>query len=136
MADTGNPITTKPMVIAIDGPAGAGKSTVTRAVAERLGILYLDTGAMYRAVTVGLMRSGIDMDDADAVATYTHARAVDFDTAGRVRLDGEDVHDHIRSPEVTREIWRIANNRSCREHLVALQQGILGDRAQSSIPDG
>ncbi|MFW5752734.1 MAG: (d)CMP kinase, partial [Planctomycetota bacterium] len=116
---TGDPVGSHPMVIAIDGPAGAGKSTVTRGVAERLGILYLDTGAMYRAATVGLLDSGVALDDAAAVAAWVCERGIDFDAAGRVRLDGDDVADRIRTAAVTAEIWRVANNPQCREHLVA-----------------
>ncbi len=125
---TGDPVGSHPMVIAIDGPAGAGKSTVTRGVAERLGILYLDTGAMYRAATVGLLDSGVALDDAAAVAAWVCERGIDFDAAGRVRLDGDDVADRIRTAAVTAEIWRVANNPQCREHLVALQQRIIADR--------
>ncbi|NRA37799.1 MAG: (d)CMP kinase, partial [Planctomycetes bacterium] len=76
------------MHIAIDGPAGAGKSTVCKRVANRLGILFLDTGAMYRAGTIGLFDNNIDLDDAEAVAAYVCARDISFDKHGDVCLDG------------------------------------------------
>jgi cytidylate kinase len=118
-----------PTVIAIDGPAGAGKSTVTRTVARRLGILFLDTGAMYRAATVGLARDGIAVDDAAAVAAWVCARVIDFDTQGRVRLDGVAISEsELRSPTTTRGIWRVADNPACRAHLVAAQQAIIAGR--------
>ena len=126
--DTGDPVGAKPTVIAIDGPAGAGKSTVTRAVAERLGMLYLDTGAMYRAATWGLLGAGLSEAPAEAIAAWVVQRHIDFDEAGRVRLDGHAVGKDIRSPEVTAQIWRVADNPQCRAHLVALQRGILGSR--------
>ncbi|MDA3960779.1 MAG: (d)CMP kinase [Planctomycetota bacterium] len=125
--DTGNPVSAKPLVIAIDGPAGAGKSTITRAVSRRMGILFLDTGAMYRAATFGLMRDGIDLDDEAAVAAYVCERAINFDAQFEVTLDGVGVEEHIRGPVITSEVYRVANNPACRHHLVALQQGIIGN---------
>lgn len=117
------------VTIAVDGPAGAGKSTVVRRVAEALNLLYLDTGAMYRAATVGMYDQGIDPDDAAAIAAWCTHRAIDFDAHGAVRLDGNVVDpQRLRSPETTAEIWRIANNAACRAHLVNLQQGIVQGR--------
>ncbi len=125
----GGPAMARPMVIAIDGPAGAGKSTVTKLVAERLGILYLDTGAMYRAYTVDVLANVGNLDDGVAVAERVEARTVDFDAAGRVRLDGVvQSSEAIRSPATTAEIWRVANNTRCRTHLVRQQQTLLAGR--------
>ena len=119
----------KPMIIAIDGPAGAGKSSVTRTLAHRLGILYLDTGAMYRAATVGLVDAGIQIEDADAVANWVGHRHIDFTPEGEVRLDGHSVpRDRLRSPATTGLIFRVANNPRCRAHLVALQQALVQSR--------
>jgi cytidylate kinase len=117
------------MVIAIDGPAGAGKSSVTRALAQRLGLLFLDTGAMYRAATAGLFDAGVDRDDPLAVAAYVRDRHIDFSDAGEVRLDGVVMpRARIRSPEITAEIWRVADNPDCRGHLVALQRALVAGR--------
>ena len=124
--ETGNPVSDRPMIIAIDGPAGAGKSTVTRQVAERLGILYLDTGAMYRAATVTMIDAGVDVHDTEAVAECVGALRIDFDDQGRVRVDGTVVpEERIRTPAITKEIHRVADNADCRAHLVALQRGIV-----------
>ncbi len=119
----------RPLVIAMDGPAGAGKSTVTRALADRLGILFLDTGAMYRAATVGVCSAAIDRDDPAAVGAWVAQRTIDFDQDGQVRLDGTVIpRARIRCPETTREIWRVADHPACRAHLVAQQQALVRGR--------
>lgn len=107
-------------VIAIDGPAGSGKSTVARAVAERLGLDYLDTGAMYRAVTFAAIRRGIDPADAEPVARL--ARDLDIEVADTVTVDGVDATIEIRSPEVTRAVSAVAANPAVRRELVARQR--------------
>jgi cytidylate kinase len=107
-------------VIAIDGPAGSGKSTVARAVATRLHLDYLDTGAMYRAVTFAAMRRGIDLDDADAVAHL--AREIDLEVAEVVTVDGVDATIEIRTPEVTRAVSVVAANPGVRKELVSRQR--------------
>ena len=107
------------MVIAIDGPAGAGKSTVARAVAERLGFTYLDTGAMYRSVALGAMESG--------QAPAQVARDARIELGERVCLDGRDVTDAIRTPEVSAEASRVARDPDVRAALVARQREILAD---------
>jgi cytidylate kinase len=101
------------MVIAIDGPAGTGKSTVARAVAERLGFTYLDTGAMYRAVAL----AGGDPADVAARA--------DIEVGNRVLLDGSDVTEAIRSPEVTAATSRVAAIPAVREAMIARQRAIV-----------
>lgn len=125
----GGPAMARPLIIAIDGPAGAGKSTVAKRLAERLGILRLDTGAMYRACTVRVLESGCDAADPVAVAAVVTALTVDFSSAGRVRLDGVEIaEERIRSPDLTGEVWRVASNPACRAHLVAQQQAIVAGR--------
>jgi CMP/dCMP kinase len=102
-------------VIAIDGPAGSGKSTVARAVAEGLGLAYLDTGAMYRAVAFAALRRRIDPDDTEVVARL--AEQVELDVAERVRVDGVDATIEIRGPEVTRAVTAVAANPRVRVEL-------------------
>jgi cytidylate kinase len=125
----GGPAMARPLVIAMDGPAGAGKSTVAKRLAARLGILRLDTGAMYRACTVQVLDRGIDRDDPAAIAALVTTLRIDFSAAGRVRVDGVELdEERIRSPATTAEIWRVANNPACRAHLVAQQQAIVAGR--------
>jgi cytidylate kinase len=102
-------------VIAIDGPAGSGKSTVARALAERLGLDYLDTGAMYRGVAFAALRRGIDPDDVDPVARL--AQQISIDVADIVRIDGVDATIEIRGPEVTRAVSAVAANPEVRREL-------------------
>ncbi len=115
-------------VIAIDGPAGSGKSTVARRLAERLGLDYLDTGAMYRAVTFAALRRGIDPADTGPVAEL--ARIVDLDvTTDHVRVDGVDATIEIRGPEVSRAVSLVAANPEVRAELVRRQREWAYERA-------
>jgi CMP/dCMP kinase len=107
------------MVIAIDGPAGAGKSTVARAVADRLGFTFLDTGAMYRSVALGARESG---EPPEAVAERAR-----IEVGERVLLDGRDVTDAIRTPEISAETSRVAGIPEVRAALVRRQQEIMSD---------
>jgi cytidylate kinase len=110
----------RPLLVAIDGPAGAGKSTVSAAVARRLGLDRLDTGAMYRAVAALALSKGIDPDDAPAVAAL--AEAATIEVGRRVVIDGRDVTSVIRTPEVGRAVSLVAANRGVRRQLVLRQQ--------------
>jgi cytidylate kinase len=112
-------------VIAIDGPAGSGKSTVARAVAERLNLPYLDTGAMYRAVAFAALRRGIDPEDVAPVAEL--AREVDLSVGDEVVVDGVDATIEIRGPEVTRAVSTVAANPGVREELVVRQREWVAD---------
>jgi cytidylate kinase len=107
-------------VIAIDGPSGSGKSTVARAVASRLDLDYLDSGAMYRAVAFAAIRHAIDPEDRQAVAEL--ARRVDIKVADRVLVDGVDATIEIRSPEVTRAVSIVAANPDVRREMVVRQR--------------
>jgi cytidylate kinase len=108
-------------VIAIDGPAGSGKSTVAKAVAERLDLPYLDTGAMYRAVAYAVLRSGGDPADAEFAART--ARAIELDVGlDRVLVNGADATVEIRGPEVTRSVSLVAANPEVRVELVSRQR--------------
>jgi cytidylate kinase len=109
------------VVIAIDGPAGAGKSTVGRAVAHRLGLDYLDTGAMYRAVTYAAMTRGIPVHDTEAVAEIARDVILDVDEDG-VRVDGADATAAIRSRDVTHAVSVVAANSGVRAELVERQR--------------
>jgi CMP/dCMP kinase len=112
------------MVIAIDGPAGAGKSTVARGVAGALGITYLDSGAMYRCVAVAALHAAVDLDDAGAVAAIAAGLRIDFD-GERVLLDGEDVTAAIREPGATAAASRVSVHPGVREAMVARQRELI-----------
>src|SRR5436190_2012274 len=112
------------MVIAIDGPAGAGKSTVARAVAAALGFTYLDSGAMYRCVALAGIERGTDLDEAEAVGAL--ARSLQIELEGqRVELDGRDVSAAIREPRVTEASSRVSVHPPVREALVAAQRELI-----------
>jgi cytidylate kinase len=121
------------MIITIDGPAGAGKSTVARALARRLGFRYLDTGAMYRAVALAGLRRGVDWDWPADLAEV--AARLDIRVRGeRIFLDGEDVTEAVRSSEVTAVTRYAADNPRIRELLVAIQRGAAAD--QNIVTEG
>lgn len=110
-------------MITIDGPAGAGKSTVARRLAARFGFAFLDTGAMYRSVTLACLREGIRWDDAAAICRVAEKVEIRFD-GDRVFLDGENVSAEIRSSEVTNHIRWVADNAAVRALLRDLQRRI------------
>ena len=124
-------IMTRSPIVAIDGPAGAGKSTVTRAFAERMGLLYLDTGAMYRAVTWWVQKNGADPSSASAVEALLDGLEVDLsplrDGVQTVRVNGRDITEAIRDPEVTGSVSLVAAH-PCVRALLTQQQQRLGVR--------
>ena len=103
------------MIIAIDGPAGAGKSTVARRLAERLGVRYLDTGAMYRAVTWLALREDIPLEDGERLGELAAEHPVELDAAGHVAIAGEDVTAAIRETRVDRAVPVVAQHPEVRE---------------------
>ncbi|MBQ1690821.1 MAG: (d)CMP kinase [Firmicutes bacterium] len=119
--------------IAIDGPSGAGKSTVAKLVASRLGIEYVDTGAMYRAIGLKMLRLGLEMEENDELQKMLDETDVDFEKE-RIYLDGEDVSDLIRTQEISKAASDCSAFRIVREKLVELQRA-MGDR-KSIIMDG
>ena len=124
-------------IIAIDGPAGSGKSTTARMVAARLGFRYLDTGAMYRAVTLLARQAGISPAEGARLAELAKTTRFEFrmrDSVNRVLVNGRDVTDEIRSPEVTQQVSEVSAHAGVRQALVA-QQRKLG-REGSIVAEG
>ncbi len=121
------------MQIAIDGPAGAGKSTIAKIIAKELGILYLDTGAMYRAITYGVWKNKMDFSNQKAIAEFTKENTIDFKGTD-VYLSGEKVTEEIRLPIVSRHTSDVACIGEVRRLLVGQQQSIAG--SHSVIMDG
>jgi CMP/dCMP kinase len=119
-------------VIAIDGPAGAGKSTIARALAARLGLEYLDTGAMYRAVTVAAVARGIPVDDVPAVAELARSVSLEVGEQG-VLVDGVDATTEIRTPAITAAVSAIASNSEVRAELRSRQQRWAHERGGGVI---
>jgi cytidylate kinase len=112
------------MIVAIDGPAGAGKSTVARHLAERLGFRYLDTGAMYRALTWLALREGLALDRADELAELATQHPVEFDEAGRVFVGGADVTASIRKTEIDKLVPVVARHPQVREVMRERQRAL------------
>jgi len=112
------------MLIAIDGPAGAGKSSVARAVAARLGFTYLDSGAMYRCVALAGIEQGVELDDPEAMGELAAALRIELDEA-RVELDGHDVSAAIRTGPITEAASRVSVHSRVREAMVAQQQRLI-----------
>ncbi|MCX8029513.1 MAG: (d)CMP kinase [Brevinematales bacterium] len=110
-------------VITIDGPVGVGKSTVAKALARKLGYTYLDTGAMYRAFSLKLLRNGISTDDIEGILQLINSTFIDFD-GEKVFLDGEDVSSLIRSKEVEKIVSKVASISQVRKFIVSLQRNM------------
>lgn len=125
------------MIIAVDGPAGSGKSSVCKGVARRLGARYLDTGAMYRAMTEAILTAGIDPFDADAVAAYSTTPAIVSGTdplAPTISVDGRDVSVAIRQGAVTSAVSPVSAVPAVRERLVALQRSAVVEAVEAGAP--
>lgn len=119
----------QPLIVAIDGPAGVGKSTVSRLVAQELGIPQIDTGAMYRAIGLAAIRTGIDVQDEAALAELASKTDIEFVPGEKPRtmLNGEDVTDFIRTPEISMAASHVSAVPAVRRVLVKLQQA-MGSR--------
>ena len=115
------------MIVAIDGPAGAGKSTVARALAERLSFRYLDTGVMYRALTWLAMYRGLDLSVGDVLAELARAEPVTFDVEGRVWIGGKDVTSSIRDQRIDRMVPVVARHSAVREVMRERQRELGRD---------
>jgi cytidylate kinase len=118
------------LIVAIDGPAGSGKSTTAKLVAKRLGYMHIDTGAMYRAVALKMLRAGIEINDTSAIEemlrnTLVAEREQDGQTV--VVLDGEEVTNEIRTPEISLWVGPVSENPTVREHLVNWQRNLGQD---------
>jgi CMP/dCMP kinase len=125
------------VIVAIDGPAGAGKSTVARAVARRLGVAYLDTGAMYRALTWLALQEAVPPADEAALAALARANPIEIeptDDGDRVRVTGRDVTAAIRTPEVAAQVSEVSAHPRVREEVVAAQRALLSQG--SWVSDG
>ena len=122
------------MIVAIDGPAGAGKSSVARALADRLGFRYLDTGAMYRALTWLALHEGVPLDDGPALEALADANPVTFGSTRHVEIAGEDVTQRIREPEIDAAVPVVARHPEVRE-VMRRRQRELG-RSGDSVIEG
>ncbi|MCB9357152.1 MAG: (d)CMP kinase [Calditrichaeota bacterium] len=125
------------MIIAIDGPASSGKSTTARLVAQKLGLMYLDTGAMYRAVALKIYRTGIELTEKSALMELlnnTEVEQVGRDDGVHILLDGEDVSEEIRTPDISLWVGPVSEHGLVRERLVAWQREI--GKHGSIVADG
>ncbi|HET8615945.1 MAG TPA: (d)CMP kinase [Actinomycetales bacterium] len=129
----------RPLVIAVDGPSGSGKSTVSRLVAERLGLAYLDTGAMYRALTWWCLRSGVPLDDAKAVAQASRDLPLQMGTAPTaptVHVDGTDVGGDIRTTAVSERVSAVATNLAVRADMRDRQRALIAADPRGTVAEG
>ncbi|MCW2810295.1 MAG: cmk [Friedmanniella sp.] len=129
----------RPLVIAIDGPSGSGKSSTARGVADRLGLAFLDTGAMYRAVTWLALDRGVELADADAVATLVTKARLDINTDplnATIAVDGTDVSQAIREPQVSAAVSAVATNLAVRADLVDRQRAQIAAAAEGIVAEG
>lgn len=129
----------KPLVVAVDGPSGSGKSSTARGVAQRLSLAYLDTGAMYRAMTWALLQAGVDLDDPAAIAAAAEGVHLESGTNPldpTIRANGIDVAEPIRSDEVTASVSHVAAVSSVRRMLVGLQREIIGASEHRIVVEG
>ena len=132
MAVEGGALSFPRMIVAIDGPAGAGKSTVARRLAARLGFRYLDTGAMYRALTWLALERGADLDDAAALAELAERHPVTFDEGGGVHIDETDVTGAIREPRIDKAVPRVARHQPVRT-IMRIRQRELAEEGRAVI---
>ena len=116
------------MIIAIDGPSASGKSTTAKGVAEKLGITHVDTGAMYRAVTLGLKLSEISPDNDTSVCQYLSGIELYFDAKNKIHLNGVDVSHEIRSGDISSRVSAVSAIPEVREKMVIIQRRIAGEQ--------
>lgn len=129
----------RPLVVAIDGPSGSGKSSVSREVARRLRLAYLDTGAMYRALTWFCVTSGIDLNDAAAVEQAARDLVLDLSTtpqAEYVRVDGTDVTEAIREPQISSAVSTVATTLGARTELIRRQRELIEKHHRRMVVEG
>ena len=112
------------MIIAIDGPSASGKSTTAKGVAERLGITHLDTGAMYRATTFGIIESGIDLNDIQSIHEFLKNMALQFDSSNQVWINGENVSKKIRTNKISSSVSAVSAVPAVRSKMVEIQRSI------------
>ncbi|MEK7251873.1 MAG: (d)CMP kinase [Actinomycetota bacterium] len=124
------------MVVAIDGPSGVGKSTVARAVAAALGIPHLNTGSYYRVVTLTCLVAGSDPGDAAGILAALNGRSIDFGAAGEVLLDGVDVTDRLRAPDVTAAVSEVSAHPEVRAALVEVQRAWVIAHSGNAVVEG
>ena len=126
-------------MIAIDGPSGSGKSSTSRGVAEKLGLAYLDTGAMYRAATWLVLNSDVDAGDQDAVAALVEAADISSSLAPSeptIAINGTDVTEAIREPAVSAAVSSVATNLTVRANLIARQRAVIAEARQGIVAEG
>ncbi|NQT22608.1 MAG: (d)CMP kinase [Candidatus Omnitrophica bacterium] len=125
-------------VIAIDGPAGSGKSTVAKGVAEKLGLLYIDTGAMYRALTLKALKQNIDLEDEKALTRLSAKTKIELKNDNgslKVLLDGKDVSDEIRELSVSQSVKYVARIKGVRQNMVVMQRA-LAEKSKGAVLEG